>query len=129
MDSNKKDAEKRSEEVDRIMNQFLELGFAIDHPGVQAFIKTARLFAEEGIGASGTVRLDEYDRTLQYVLSTQSHIESRAVLEFTKKPRDAKKSRAAATGEPQPPKRKTKPQRMCRSKPILSVRSNLVAME
>lgn len=80
-----KPLEKREQEVESLTNQFMELGFPLDHPGVQEFIKRTKDFVFNNIGSSGTIRFDEFDRHMKYILSTQPHIESRMVLEYTKK--------------------------------------------
>lgn len=124
-----KTAEKRAEEIESIMNQFLEIGIPIETPGVQEFIKKTKSFAEDGVGDSGSIRFEEYDRVLRYVLSTQAHVESRAVLESTKKARSKKTSMPAPAPAPVANvSNKRKPQRMCRKKPTQAL-ANLVAME
>lgn len=86
-DKPKKTLEKRQQEVDNIMKQFLNLGFPIDHEGVQEFFKLVKDFEQNNISLSGTIKFPEFDRRMQYILSSQPHIESRVMLEYTgKKP-------------------------------------------
>ena len=75
---------KRELEVENLTNQFLELGFALEHPGVQEFVSITKDYIK-GIGSSGIIRFDEYDRHMNYIFSMQPHVESRIVLEYTKK--------------------------------------------
>ena len=55
-----KSAEKRKEEVQTIMEKFLDLGFPLDHPGTQLFIKVTNDFVNHGYSASGTINFKEY---------------------------------------------------------------------
>lgn len=80
-----KSSEKRQQEVECMIEKFLELGFPLEDPGVQEFIKITREYSENGIGSSGVIRFDEHKRLLKYILSVQPHVESRMVLEHTGK--------------------------------------------
>lgn len=83
-----KAAEKRQQEVESMMEKFLELGFPLEEPGVQEFVKVTRDYSENGIGSSGIIRFDAHNRIMKYILSTQPHVESRMLLEYTgKKPK------------------------------------------
>ncbi len=75
-----KSEEKRKQEVQTIMDKFLDLGFPLDHPGTQEFIKISNDFINYGYGASGTINFKEFDRIMEYIFSMQPHIESRVSL-------------------------------------------------
>jgi hypothetical protein len=75
-----KSPEKRQEEVQIIMEKFLDLGFPLDHPGTQTFIKITNDFVNHGYNASGTINFKEFGRVMEYIFSMQPHIESRVAL-------------------------------------------------
>ena len=75
-----KSLEKRQEEVQTIMQKFLDLGFPLDHPGTQLFIKVTNDFVNHGYSVSGTINFKEFGRIMEYIFSMQPHIESRVAL-------------------------------------------------
>ena len=78
-----KTAEERSNEVENLMNQFLDLGISIEHPSTQQFIKIAKEFKENGQSMSGTLKFPEYERKMIYLFSSQPHIQSNINFKFT----------------------------------------------
>ena len=89
MPKNPKTFEKRQQESEKLLNEFLELGIALDHPGTQKFIKCIKEFTDNGIGSSGIILFEEYERVMQYIFSMQQHVDSRVVLQQipSKKPK------------------------------------------
>lgn len=79
-----KTKEQRTKEVSQLLLQLSVLGIPVDHDGVQEFTKISNDFMEHGISMSGKIKLTGFQRVLQYIYSKQSHIESRAVLEYDK---------------------------------------------
>lgn len=83
-----KPAEKRQQEVESMMERFLELGLPLEHPNVQEFVKATRDYSEKAIGSSGIIRFYDFDRIMKYILSVQPHVESIMLIEHTgKKPK------------------------------------------
>ncbi len=78
-----KTLEERSNEVENLMNQFLDLGISIEHPNTQEFIKIAKQFKEIGQSMSGTLKFPEYERKMIYLFSCQPHIQSNINFKFT----------------------------------------------
>ena len=84
----KKSPEQRQSEVDHLMDQFLELGFPLELPGTQEFIKITKDFVQHGQSASGTIKFPEYHRVMEYIFSMQPHVVSRVNITSTiKKPK------------------------------------------
>lgn len=81
----KKTQEQRQSEVDKLLEQFLELGIPLEIPGTQEFIKITKEFVQQGYSSSGIIKFPEYNRILEYVLSLQPHIVSRAIFVNTAK--------------------------------------------
>ncbi len=77
-----KTRQQRAEEVEPIMDQFLQLGIPIDHPGSQEFFKVCRLFESEGVSASGGIKLFGFKRIVVFVLSNQPHVKSNVRLAY-----------------------------------------------
>lgn len=79
----KKTLEHRQQEVDNLMKQFLDLGFPLEHKGTQEFFKIVKDFEHESVSCSGIIKFTEFDRRMRYMLTTQPHIDSQIVLEYT----------------------------------------------
>jgi hypothetical protein len=75
-----KNKEVRTSEVEKIMEQFTELGLPLEHEGVQQFIKISRDFEENGVSASGFIKLNGFKRILEYKYSMRPYITSSIVL-------------------------------------------------
>lgn len=75
--------EERSAEVEKLMNQFLELGISIEHPNTQEFIKIAKEFQDCGQSMTGMLKFPEYERKLVYLFSSQPHIQSNVNFKYT----------------------------------------------
>lgn len=78
-----KTEQERQEETYKLMDQFLELGFSIEHPSTQQFLKIAKEFKEHGWSAQGILRFREYERNMYYLFTNQPHIASSIQLKFT----------------------------------------------
>ena len=76
-----KNLQERLKEMLNIYEQLRDLGLD-EHvcPELTKFKKDANDFIKEGISISGKVKMQEIDRDLVYVLSTQDHITSHAKL-------------------------------------------------
>lgn len=77
-----KTKDQRAREVEPIVNEFLQLGIPIDHPGSQEFFKVCKLFETEGVSGSGAIKLGGFKRIVVYVLSTQPHVASSVRLAY-----------------------------------------------
>lgn len=77
-----KEIQQRAFEVENLLRQIMELGFPLDHEGVQAFSKICKEFEHDGISASGSIRMTGFQRTIEYILSVRPHIESRIILKY-----------------------------------------------
>lgn len=77
-----KTKQQREEEVEPIIQEFLNLGIPIDHPGSQEFFKVCRLFEAEGVSASGGIKLFGFKRVVVFVLSNQPHVKSSVRLAY-----------------------------------------------
>lgn len=73
---------QREQEIDKIMTNLLDIGFPIEI--LQPFIKLCKIFVETGEGCSGKIKMNGFERILEYTLSKQPHIESRVVLKYDK---------------------------------------------
>lgn len=78
-----KTEKERHDEVFRLIDQFLELGFSIEHPCTKEFMKIAKEFKEHGWSAQGVLKFKEYERNMHYLFTNQPHIASSIQLKFT----------------------------------------------
>jgi hypothetical protein len=99
MTNNKKNNEKKEKDktdnqktkADRVMEivkawkQLREIGFPDDTPALVEFKRITNLFIEDGIPTTGKIPMDEYDRTLCYILTNRKHKESTIALMANKK--------------------------------------------
>lgn len=78
-----KTEQQRQDEVYKLMDQFLELGFSIEHPSTKEFMKIAKEFKDNGWSAQGILKFREYERNMYYLFTNQPHIASSIQLKFT----------------------------------------------
>jgi len=78
-----KNPEQRKLEVENLMEQFLELGFSLEHPSTQQFIKIAKEFQTNGWSAQGVLKFREYERNMHYLFTNQPHISCSIQLKYT----------------------------------------------
>jgi hypothetical protein len=77
----RKTPDQRSIEVEKLMNDLIGFGFPLEHEGIQELIKVARLFEEQGVSASGCIKMTGFQRNMIYIFSNQPKIDSRILLE------------------------------------------------
>ena len=77
-----KETVERRREVDELRQKFARLGLTDEIDGVRRFFDLAEAFVEEGVGASGKIKLAGMKRVIEYVLSVRSGRESTAKLTY-----------------------------------------------
>ena len=78
-----KTTEVRSREARELRDKFMEIGFPMEDDAVREVLHVLQQFADEGIGASGVVRLPAWSVCARYKLSTQPHVTSELVITKT----------------------------------------------
>ena len=82
---NHKTKSDRVMEIVKAWKQLRELGFPDETPALVEFKRITNLFIDDGIPTTGKLPMDEYDRTLCYILTNRKNKESTIALMANKK--------------------------------------------
>ena len=82
---NNKTKYDRVMEIVKAWKQLRELGFPDETPALVEFKRITNLFIDDGIPSTGKLPMDEYDRTLCYILTNRKNKESTIALMANKK--------------------------------------------
>lgn len=73
---------ERVKEVITILKKFRELEIPDETPALLEFKEVTRDFIETGYGSSGKIKMPEYDRIIQYILTNHNLKESSVTLKY-----------------------------------------------
>lgn len=79
----KRSREQRHEECVQIASKLAQLGLSTEIEGVAKLHAIMRAYVDDGLSASGGIKLHGLKRTLCYVLSTRQHVECSVNLQHT----------------------------------------------
>lgn len=74
----------RIQEIMRIKKQLNDIGFPSHCEGIQEFNKITNDYVKNGIPWSGKIKLTEYNRYLDVILTTKDHLFCNAILKINK---------------------------------------------
>ena len=81
-EKNIKTIDDRKTEINTIKDKILNLGLSIEFEPIKLFYEECNKYIEEGIGRSGSVKLNGLKRILEYRLTTRKNLECLITLKY-----------------------------------------------